>query len=259
MKTKLLLVVCTALLIAVGWIATSFFRERHYHTTYHGHTMNQWLEMLATGSDAGTNALMLKQVITGDEPDVVSFEVPLSYDLFKKYDLFEKAGKIHLFVDGEIYEYQSYERATNGNFLLSWNTPFASPGVHRLYAEFWLCIMDRPPLIARGPIFSYHSTNYLQFDPFYSAFDDAHGAMLYAKVPKTNVLYSIELKTPEGVRIKTISGSTTNGEISERWNLIDEQGNKFTNDSFNAVFSVTLPDGTTQSRSSAKALSKKSQ
>jgi hypothetical protein len=80
-------------------------------------------------------------------------------------------------------------------------------------------------------------------------YDEAHGAILYAKVPKTNATYSIELKTISGGHLKTITGSTTNGEIEAHWNLTDEHGNKVTNDSFNAVFNVTLPDGTSQTKS----------
>ena len=252
MKTKLLLVIGTVFIIAVVWNAIAFFHEWKYHSTYRGRTMNQWLKILATEPNAGTNALILKQVITGEEPDIITYEMPLSYDLFKKYNLLERDGVIHLFIDNDIYSYQSCDRATNGNFLISWNTTFAPPGFHSIYAEFWLCIMDRSPLVARGPTVSFSSTNVLQFDPFYSEFD-SKGAILYAKVAKTNVIYSIELKSSDGVHIKTITGSTTNGEIEEHWNLTDDHGNKVTNDSIDAVFNVTFPDGTSNSVSQTRA------
>ncbi len=46
----------------------------------------------------------------------------------------------------------------------------------------------------------------------------------------------------DGQPLKTISGSTTNGLLAERWDLIDEQGRRFTNNFFDSVFHITLPD-----------------
>ncbi len=250
MKTKVLLVIGVAFAIAVFWNVAAYVKDRSYHATYLDQTIDQWLERLATDTGAGTNALILKPVITGDEPGVVTYEMPISFDLFKKYDLLEKGGKIHLFVDGEIYSYQSYDRATNGNFLISWNTTFAPPGTHRIHAELWLCPMDRPPLVASGPILTFHSDSLSQFDSFNSSFD-SNGALLYAKVAKTNLTYSIELKTPAGAHVKTITGRTVNGIIEEHWDLIDDYGNKYTNDSFVSDFHVTQPDGNTKTTTSS--------
>lgn len=103
-----------------------------------------------------------------------------------------------------------------------------------------------------GPALLFNSTNLLQFDPFYSSFD-SNGMLLYAKVAKTNATYSIELKSTSGAHVKTITGSTTNGEIKEYWDLTDNRGNKVTNDSFNTVFNVTLIDGASNSVSETRA------
>jgi hypothetical protein len=66
---------------------------------------------------------------------------------------------------------------------------------------------------------------------------------LYAKTPTCpNANYTIELQTTDGTHIKTITGSTSSGEISEFWNLTDDNGSVITNDSVNAVFNVTLLD-----------------
>ena len=38
------------------------------------------------------------------------------------------------------------------------------------------------------------------------------------------------------------AGSTSNGVIKVHWDLTDERGNKRTNDSFDSVFRIALPD-----------------
>ena len=68
------------------------------------------------------------------------------------------------------------------------------------------------------------------------------GATLYAKLPEPNGIFTIELKSPTGKHIKTITGTTSNGVINVDWDLKDDQGNKYTGNSLNAVFNVTLPD-----------------
>jgi hypothetical protein len=201
---------------------------------------------------SGTNEnLELKQVITGEEPDIATFEVPVKYDLVEK----PNPGCLRLVVDprdgddraGGGGEFQDCSRATNGNCLFSWNTTFDPPGQHHLRANLY-CPGTRKEngLHIDGPILPFYSSNTVQFDPFFSEFDD-RGAILYAKVAKTNLTYTIELKTSAGVHIRTITGSTSNGIIEEHWDLTDDHGNKVTNTSFKSEFHVTLPGETTNS------------
>jgi len=94
---------------------------------------------------------------------------------------------------------------------------------------------------AKGPAVAYLSTNVCQFSSAYDHFD-ARGATLYAKLPESNGIYSIELGTPQGTHLKTLTGTTSNGVIKVHWDLIDDQGHRFTNTEFNSTFNVTLPD-----------------
>jgi hypothetical protein len=64
---------------------------------------------------------------------------------------------------------------------------------------------------------------------------------LYAKLPESNGVYTIELKAPAGAHIKTFKGTTTNGVIRVHWDLIDDRGNRYTNEAFDSVFQITLP------------------
>ena len=96
-------------------------------------------------------------------------------------------------------------------------------------------------LKVRGPAVLFISTNLCQFDSAYDHFD-ARGATLYAKLPESNGVYTIELQSPAGVHLKTVTGRTSNGVIKVHWDLTDDHGQRYTNDSFGSVFTVTLPD-----------------
>jgi hypothetical protein len=193
------------------------------------------------------NPLTLKQVITGEEPDIATFEVPVSYDVLTN------VGALHLLVDGgQGASFQECDNSTNGNCILKWNTTFDSPWQHYLQAELILngtrrkgSTPDPTILTGVGTLASFYSTNVCQFDPFYSRFDDS-GVILYATTPACpDADYTIELKTLSGQHIKTITNSTSSGVISENWDLTDDNRNTVTNDEVDAVFNVTLLDPAT--------------
>ena len=192
----------------------------------------------------GSNPLMATQVITGEEPEIATFEVPISYNALTNI------GTLRLLVDGGLSaSYQECDRAADGNCLLEWNSSFDSPGQHYLQAQIVLTgnqvggsAPDPTILKGTGMLGLFNSTNICQFDPFYSEFTDS-GATLYARTPACpNADYTIELQTTSGAHIKTITGSTSSGEISENWDLTDDNGNTVTNETVNAVFNVTLLD-----------------
>lgn len=202
--------------------------------------------------------LSAKQVVTGEEPDIATFEVPIRYDVVKKI------GELRLLVDAggpeptdavwvasspEVRAYdgggelQECSRATNGNCLLIWNTTYDPPGQHALQAELDCTEKggDWHTLEVKGPVIPFYSSNVLQFFEGTSLFSDK-GANLYAKLAEPHGIYTIELQSPAGEHIKTISGTTSNGVIDISWDLKDERGKKYTNNSLKAVFNVTLPD-----------------
>ena len=148
--------------------------------------------------------------------------------------------------------------------MLGWTTTYAPPGEHAIQAEFigaktekimkvrgdgtriaGFVVQDpekmETALRVKGPAVAYVSTNLCQFSAEYDHFD-ARGATLYAKLPESNGLYSIELTTPQGSHLKTLTGMTFNGVIKAHWDLIDDQGHRFTNGEFNSTFNVTLSD-----------------
>jgi len=188
--------------------------------------------------------LTLKQIKAGEDSDIVTFEVPVNYDVVTNI------GGLRLLVDAEPGDpassdegqMQECTRATNGNCLLVWNTIYDAPGQHALQAQ--LHYTDRKKgweeTYVEGPVRPYFSSNLFQLDSF-NAFSE-RSAYLRAKLAEPNGTYAIELKSPSGEHIRTFRGSTTNGTIEVDWNLIDERGQRYTNDSFETSFSTTLLD-----------------
>lgn len=194
--------------------------------------------------------LTLKQTAGNDEYGIVTFEVPISYDALSN------VGTLDLLVDADPEgdsssrgaEVQDCSRATNGNCLLLWNTSFDPPGQHALQARL-LCTdseNDWNTFEVKGAVTPYFSSNICQFDPYNTMFDSS-GATMYARLPESNGLYTVEIKSSSGEIVKTFTGNTTNGIIQFDWNLIDKDGRRYTNASFESVFHVTLPgSGRTQ-------------
>jgi hypothetical protein len=121
-------------------------------------------------------------------------------------------------------EFQSVFRDTNDNSaLLVWNTTFDAPGWQSVQPSVFLKNYDgdwdhQPVTTGVGPALMTVVSNGLQFNPFYSHFDDS-GATLYAWT-SPGTAYSIELIGANGAHLKTITGSVSSetNEISEDWN-----------------------------------------
>jgi hypothetical protein len=96
----------------------------------------QWKLILAQNSFPPAKALQLTQVMTGQEPECFTFEVPLSYDLMTNYGFLTITnGILRLAVDVvSTSGYYDHARATNGNCLLFWTPYDHSPG-HRLFQD----------------------------------------------------------------------------------------------------------------------------
>jgi len=190
------------------------------------------------------NPLVTKQIITGDEPDIVTFEVPINYNLLTNI------GGLNLNINGIDATLEECDPATNGSCLMVWNTTYDPPGQNILQAQLMLNGPgpDTAILSAVGQIVPFNSTNVLQFFESGSMFND-NGAYLDAQLPAQyagqNVTYAIDLydtSTTPSTLIDTIAGSTSSGMIQENWGLTNAVGATFSGDSVDAVFNVTFPD-----------------
>jgi hypothetical protein len=199
----------------------------------------------------GTNRLSLadllapKQISTGDEPENLTFEVPVSYDVITN------RGALTLMVDADPDDPESTDsgariqdcnRAANGDCLLVWHTIFDPPGQHAVQVQLTWVNEKGGFLMCKGPAVSVVTTNLCQFSFDSATYDVEFGATFHARLPETNGLYTIECVSTNGEHLKTITGSTTNGEFKTIWNLVDDHGHRLHGETFNSIVHITLPD-----------------
>lgn len=188
-----------------------------------------------------TNPLILKQVITGEESDTVTFQVPINFHILTN------VADIQLRLDGgtgpEVQDCK--ENAADGTTLLGWKTTFTPPGHHYLQAKLCLTVFDfntgSPITTAVGNPVLFQTQNAIQFDSFYSYFDN-NGATLYA-LTFPGTAYSIELSDANGAHLRTFTGTVSADatEINQFWDLTDDNNNAYIGDSFTAAFTITPP------------------
>jgi len=187
--------------------------------------------------------LTMRQVSTGDEPEVITYQLPISYNALKN----SQAGALSLLLDtppqeDDLFEpeLQDCKRASNGDCLLEWNTACERPGQHALQAFLSLAEAGGSFRI-KGPVMPYFSSNLFKLIPLPNAFNDLR-ASFYAQLPESNGIFRIEVKARFGNHLKTLAGTTTNGIINIRWDLRDEKGRKCTDDSIETFVHVKLPN-----------------
>ena len=188
-----------------------------------------------------TNPLALKQVPSGNEPELTTFEIPIPYYVLTNI------GGLNLNLDGFDVTLEDCDRATNGNTLLTWNTTYEPPGQHCLQPRLAVngAGLDTAILSGLGNLTPFYSSNVLRFfesDALY----DTNGAYLDAQLAAQYATYTITLYDPSTTPrtpLKTITNSVSNGMIQEDWDLTCDDGtNVFTGPAFDAVFDVTLLD-----------------
>lgn len=212
-------------------------------------------EILRNVNSPGTKTLSLaelltpRQVVTGDEPELVTFEVPVNYDSLTN------VGSLELMLDPidrrDLFESvaTAYEcrRSTNGNSLMIWNTIYESPGQHALQLAL---VPHDPDLIhgskeddgefILGPFATFMVTNLCQFSPSSSHVDPILGATLHAQSAEPSATCTVDITTPDGKHLATFTGSTSNSLIVLRWDLQTKVNQRWTND-LSSVCRITLP------------------
>lgn len=189
-----------------------------------------------------SNPLTLTQIVTGLEPDIASFELPLSYTALTNI------GMVSFAIDGTEPPLYSVTAQTNGNCLVEWNTTYSLPGGHVTSASLSIFgasggggdTPDPTVLSASGPPVPCQVTNILTFDLFYAEYSSYD--WLYAQLAVPNASYTISLYDASTNLLRTITGSTTGGQIHEYWDGKDSSGNPYSSPSALAKFDVT-PDG----------------
>jgi hypothetical protein len=208
-------------------------------------------ELLRNPGTAGDSKPSLREMLTlrpvgwQDDPGIAAFELPISYAALTNLSV------LRLLVDtepgrearGARGEFQECARATNGNCLLLWNTLYDPPGQHALLAHLQYDRRGRDDSAdLTGPVLPFVSSNVFYFDEPMATTFGPRGAFFSARLAGTHATFSIELKSPTGEHLTTLRGTSTNGLVRAHWDLIDDQGRKYTNESFESTIQVTLPD-----------------
>lgn len=121
-----------------------------------------------------------------------------------------------MLVDGQAPTFQECDENSDGTCLLAWSPTFNWPGQHYLQAELVLNPASLPNyavLTAPGPVAPFYASTGCQFDPVSTEFDDT-GASLVAYLPEDSAQYSVEIRTPSGGHIRTISGTAGAGRLT---------------------------------------------
>ena len=216
--------------------------------TFKGQSVEQYV---GNPNASGTNQLSLdalltpKQILPGREPEDITFEFPISYNVITNNNM------LRLIVDGDPEEefkmdsggvVYDCERATNGDCLVIWHAIYDPPGAHAVQAYL---VLDNPRgeiLYLWGRPIAVTTSNLCQFSLDSSTYDTELGATFHARLPEKNGSYSIECVTTNGAHLTTLAGSTTNGEFKTVWNLVDDHGHRLNGESFNSIVHITLPD-----------------
>ncbi len=215
---------------------------------FQGHSLAKTLRNPAFASAKKSSLaqmLTLRPVVAASEPETVTFEFPILYDVATNL------GDLCLMIDpnydtddeeGSGAEQVDYLRAANGDFQLVWHTIYESPGKHALQAAFFLKSPNEDKPDAVGPFLPFVVSNLCQFTVSSATYDVEGGAIFHARLPEMNGLYTIECSSTNGEHLKTFTGSTTNGEFKVLWNLVDDHGHRLAGENFNSIVHITLPD-----------------
>jgi len=199
----------------------------------------------------GTNKLSLdalltpKQILTGKEPEDITFDLPISYDFFITNNVVfpivdaDPEEELPFDCGGKVYD---RECATNGDCLLIWHAIYDPPGRHAVQVYLALDDKREGTLYGIGPPIAVTTSNLCQFSLDCVNYDVERGATFHARLPEAHGLYTIECLTTNGEHLKTITGSTTNGEFNVVWNLVDDHGHRLNGETFNSIVHIALPD-----------------
>lgn len=140
---------------------------------------------------------------------------------------------VHLYANGLALPRVVSEVSDLGQRVLQWNTAFTPNGIYQIYA---LCDFEDEPIYSRTN--TVVVTNLVQFNEFMTDFGSQIWVYAELAVPEADVF--IDVYSEEEEYIGTFADSTTNGIISFPWDLTDPLGQPLTNETFHAVFNVSL-------------------
>lgn len=209
----------------------------------HGNGLTRYAERVL-GADplAPTNPLVLIPVVNGEEPIVLTYEVPVRTDVrSNRCDIF-------LWDNGEPATTSEIKRLTNGAYLVIWDTLFAAFGHHEL--KLMLGVPYQSRTVVFGPKRMETVTNLVQFTVTSTSFGTR--IFIEGKLRCSSADYKIEFFDTNAQLLRTIYGHTEKGVIQQGWDLRDADGRLRDDTQFKAeVYIAPTPVGPSVSTSNA--------
>lgn len=184
-------------------------------------------------------SLKLTPVVTGEEPFMLTFSVPLQIDMagygYYPDDANARNRVLHLFDNGNDADGYDISRETNGAYIIRWNTTFASYGTHILQVR--LDFPWRGSHSVEGPERVETITNILQWDYGESGF--GRWTAFRGALQVTSANYSIIIYDTNKYLMARIDGHTDKGLIDEVWNVHPTNKYAWSDDDLRAEVYVT--------------------
>jgi hypothetical protein len=173
-------------------------------------------------------SLVLTPVVTGKEPFILTYTIPLNMDASADGYLpnDENAQRRTLVLQDNDRSPGGYYfiRQTNGTYLIKWNTTFASYGLHTLRVCLRFGGLDRNRTKVFGPTRTENVTNIVQWE--YDATGFGSRTWFHGFLHMRSADYKIAICDTNKNLIKTISGHTEKGVIDEIWDLTTAKGKR---------------------------------
>jgi hypothetical protein len=212
-----------ALIVGVSVIASVGLKFHHPEPDYRA---------LLENRIGGTNALALTQIITGEEPYMLTFSIPLNYEVMAFEDNYQSTNHCWLGLsdNGRYTEGIICER-TNKAYLIRFVSPFAPTGEDHILKIVLVTDFYR----IFGPPLTVAYTNLFQLDQ--NLFGSG-GVWLRCHLGVERVGYKINIYDTNRNFLNAITGQTTNGTIDEVWDLKTSNGEVRKDDEFYVSFCI---------------------
>jgi hypothetical protein len=209
--------------------------------------------ILGTNPLIPDNPLTLTPVITGQEPYILTYSMPLSIDMGSNHCV------LKLLDNGQLARGYSFYQ-TNGAYRVQWDSTMATYGPHVLQVKLSMPGVTLPSndtsdtqtvnLVLGTPAFEI-SSNLMQLDPDTSLFDSQ--AWIYGILAVQSADYKIEIYDTNNVLLTTITNHTDSGVLDEVWNLVTGSGETRNDPEFNGLIYIT-PTALTESSAKTAAI-----
>lgn len=224
----LLILIIILVYLAIVWFPPSWALHAPFDNTRLAEKVKSTLGMNLSDLE---NSLVLSPVITGEEPFILTYSIPIDSDVYAKRCV------LILFDNGQP-AHTEFERQPNGTYQVAWNTTFVNNGQHILQVKLHLPLNEPDNVSAiLGTRRIENVNNMVRFDPNESSFESRARFHGFLAVPSAD--YKINIYDTNKNLLRTITGHTGKGVIDEVWDLKTTNGQVRTDEEFYSEVFIT--------------------